>query len=183
MWLLPPAGSDIGSKLESLIKKTLPNLFPNVQLPIFPPHITITSDVDPALDPVAVTSAIEVSSTPEVKFTTVDIGKTFFTRVTLHLEKTDSIVTLATECRKRYVTNGNLDEAKKWAEESFVPHLSLVYMESVPEPGEVKRIEEEVAKAGIKFDVEAWKGGRIVLVRISECECGDEACCTLSSLI
>ncbi|KAF8454246.1 cyclic phosphodiesterase-like protein-domain-containing protein [Terfezia claveryi] len=140
IWLLPPAGSEIESKLQRLIATTLPCVFPKAQLPPFPPHITLTDD-----------------------FEKLDIGKTFFTRVTLHLEKTQEIRALAIQCRMKYVTNGNAEEAKKWAE-SFTPHLSLVYMEGVPEPEEVKKVEEEVANAGIKFGIEAWTGGSLTLV-------------------
>ncbi|RPB27861.1 2, 3 cyclic phosphodiesterase [Terfezia boudieri ATCC MYA-4762] len=163
IWLLPPAGSEIESKLQRLIATTLPCVFPKAQLPLFPPHITLTDDVDPALDPPTVTSSIEVSAPPAIKFEKLNIGKTFFTRITLHLEKTEEIRALAIQCRMKYVTNGNAEEAKKWAE-SFTPHLSLVYMEGVPGQEEVKKVEEEVAKAGIKFGVEAWTGGSLTLV-------------------
>ena len=111
---------------------------------------------------------MEISVPPVVKFEKVDIGKTFFTRVTLYLEKTEEITALAVQCRMKYVTKGNVEEAKKWAE-SFTPHLSLIYMEEVPEPEEVKKIEDEVAKASIKFGVEAWTGGRLALVRFPKC--------------
>ena len=86
----------------------------------------------------------------------------------MHLEKTEEITALAVQCRIKYVTEGNAEEAKKWAE-SFTPHLSLVYMEEVPVPEEIERVEEEVAKAGIKFDIEAWTGGRLTLVRFPRC--------------
>lgn len=112
------------------------------------------------------TSCIKITAIPEVKFTQVNIGKTFFTKVTLHLEKSEGLKALAAECRKRYVTNGNAEQANKWAEEEYVPHLSLVYMEETPEEDVVVKIQEEVAKAGVQFDVGAWNGGRIVLVTL-----------------
>lgn len=110
------------------------------------------------------TASIKVDTPPDVKFTGVNIGKTFFTRVTLYLEKTESIKKLAAECRQLYVTGGDLEQARKWAEESYVPHLSLVYAEGIPGEEVVRRIEAEVERAGIRFNEEAWKGGRIVLV-------------------
>ena len=113
------------------------------------------------------TSCIKITAIPEVRFTHVNIGETFFTKVTLYLEKTVGLKALAAECRKRFVTNGDAKQANKWAEESYVPHLSLVYMEDTPEEDTVAKIQEEVAKAGIQFDVEAWNGGRIVLVTLS----------------
>ena len=168
IWLLPPSGSEIESRLQRLIATILPSVFPNTQLPVFPPHITLTSDVDPSLDPHTVTSSIEVSAPPVIKFEKLDIGKTFFTRITLYLEKTEEITALAVQCRMKYVTKGDEQEAKKWAE-SFTPHLSLVYMEEVPGPEEVKKVEAEVAKAGIKFGVEAWAGGSLALVGFPRC--------------
>jgi len=168
IWLLPPAGSEVESKLHRLIATALPDVFPNARLPLFPPHITLTNEVDPSLDPHTVTSSVEVSASPVIKFEKVDIGKTFFTRITLHLEKTEEITALAVQCRIKYVTKGNVEEAKKWAE-GFTPHLSLVYMEEVPGPEEVKKVEEEVASAGIKFGVEAWTGGRLALVGFPRC--------------
>ena len=85
----------------------------------------------------------------------------------MYLEKTEGFKALAAECRKRYVTNGDAEQADKWAEESYIPHLSLVYMEETPGEDVVVKIQEEVKKAGIQFSVEAWNGGRIVLVTLS----------------
>ncbi|KAF8461914.1 2',3'-cyclic-nucleotide 3'-phosphodiesterase [Kalaharituber pfeilii] len=164
LWLIPPAESEIDSKLSTLINITLPSLMPDIRLPHFRPHITLTSEVSPALDPTTVTSSIEVQTPPDVKFHEVNVGTTFFTRVTLHLEKTAAIKALAADCRKKYVTNGDEEAAKRWSEEDYVPHLSLIYAEQVPGAELVARINEEVAKAGIQFDVESWKGGRIALV-------------------
>jgi len=168
LWLLPPADSKIERELHTLINSTFPGFFPNIQLPHFPPHITLTSEVDPALDPTTVTSSIEITSAPDVRFTNVNIGKTFFTRVTLYLEKTEKLKALAADCRQRFVTNGNTELARKWVEDSYVPHLSLIYMEELPEPDIVEKIQAEVAKAGVEFGVDAWEGGRIALVNCSE---------------
>ncbi|KAF8420821.1 2',3'-cyclic-nucleotide 3'-phosphodiesterase [Tirmania nivea] len=167
IWLLPPTGSEIELKLQRLIATTLPGVFPHTQLPLFPPHITLTNGVEPSLDPHTVTSSVEISVPPVITFEKLDIGTTFFTRITLHLEKTEEITALAIQCRMKYVTKGNAEEAKKWAE-SFTPHLSLVYMEEMPGPEEVKKVEEEVAKAGIKFGVEVWTGGRLALVNCTK---------------
>lgn len=85
----------------------------------------------------------------------------------MYLEKTEGLKALAAECRKSMLPTATQNGENKWTEESYVPHLSLVYMEDIPEEGVVVKIHEEVAKAGILFNVKAWSGGRIVLVTLS----------------
>ncbi|KAI5811672.1 2',3'-cyclic-nucleotide 3'-phosphodiesterase [Peziza echinospora] len=179
LWLLPPSNSPLDTALNTLINTTIPTLFPGTTLPHFRPHITLTSDVDPSLDPTTVTSAITIPGHVQppppvsVKFTGVVVGERFFTKVTLYVEKTEGLVGLAGECRRRFVTreeDGSTgEEARRWAQEEYTPHLSLVYMDEGVGEEVRRRIEGVVREAGVGFGegVEAWKGGRIVLVNCS----------------
>lgn len=91
---------------------------------------------------------------------------TFFTRVTLHVEKTPEIKSLAVELRKKFADTKE-EDVDKWGEEKFRPHLSLVYSEMEQE--EVKAqlyggLKKEVDDAGVKFGETVWEGGRVVVV-------------------
>lgn len=150
-----------------LINETLPPFWSEKVLS-FQPHMTITSDVSPDLDPKAVVSDIQVRELPVVKFKSVNLGETHFTKCTLHLEKTDSIMELVTHCRALYVTNGDVQKATQWAQEDFTPHVSLVYADETP-VDVIHKIEEEVKKAGIRLSgldgsMSGWEGGRVWLV-------------------
>lgn len=107
--------------------------------------------------------------------------ETYFTRGTLYLEPTLSLVELATQCREKFAFGGQpKEEAEKWAKEKFTPHLSLVYSKLWPVPEKISRsMEHDVITANIGIScsskccdtnleatMSGWIGGRIVLVSI-----------------
>ncbi|RPA90343.1 2, 3 cyclic phosphodiesterase [Choiromyces venosus 120613-1] len=174
LWLCPPARSPIEAALQKLITETIPPHFGEEKVPAFRPHMTITSDIPDNLDPEEVLKRISVSGLVEVSFKELNIGKTYYTRGTLHLERTPVIVDLARQCRGLFANGGTEEEAvDKWEKEVFTPHVSLVYSAMDPVPDNIRKaIEQDLQEANIgvlhwngpKGEMRGWKGGSIVLV-------------------
>ncbi|TGZ78828.1 2, 3 cyclic phosphodiesterase [Ascodesmis nigricans] len=171
IWLIPPPNHPITPLLSRLISTTLLAHFPPPTHP-FPPHITLTSSVPSTLNPSEITSWISTHLSdlplPEIQFDGVDIGETFFTRVTLRVTKTPPLQSLATLIRQNFAhSRPDNEDLQVWGEETYRPHLSLVYhameaKEVEEKLGEVVRM--EVEDAGVKEGKGAWKGGRVVVV-------------------
>jgi len=136
---------------------------------VFQPHLTLTSEL--ARDAgEEVLAGIEVVPSPTVKFREAVVGETYFTRVTLHVEKDPALVGLAKQCREKFTDA----EAERWAVETFTPHVSLVYAAMgkarVEGEGVLGKVLEEVGKGGVlvggegEAEMAGWRGGRIVLV-------------------
>ncbi|KAF8248862.1 2, 3 cyclic phosphodiesterase [Wilcoxina mikolae CBS 423.85] len=176
LWLIPPAGSPLETALQSLISTSLPPHFLPERVPSFPPHLTLTSRLPEEFSnpQQQVLDQIDIPNDelPDVKFASLNVGDTFFTRLTLHTEKTQSLVALAKQCRRKFVVGTTEEEAELWAEEVFTPHVSLVYS-AMPEgevrDGVLEKVRREVEKVGVGVGDEeglrGWKGGRIVLVQ------------------
>lgn len=198
LWLCPPKGSLIEAALIRLITTTIPTHFGDEKVPTFQPHMTLTSDIPPELDPQTIIDSISISSLPEVVFSCMKIGSvlcpittippsahnislrdTFFTRGTLYLERTPSLLDLATQCREKFTFGGqSKEDVQKWADGTFNPHLSLVYSKLWPVPKDIfEGIERDVITANVGIPcsssffennlldtMKGWQGGRILLV-------------------
>ncbi|KAA8894865.1 2',3'-cyclic-nucleotide 3'-phosphodiesterase, partial [Sphaerosporella brunnea] len=177
LWLVPPADSALESALQKLISDTLPAHFAATeQVPSFAPHLTLTSNLPKEFsNPQEVLSQITVSSLPEVIFKSVNVGDFFFTRLTLHTEKTASLVALAQQCRRKFSEGCTSDrEAEAWAQNVFTPHVSLVYSAMPAEDVKADVLEKAVKDidaagvvvgGGVASEMGGWKGGKIVLVQ------------------
>lgn len=104
---------------------------------------------------------------------------TLTTRVTLYVEKTPQLESLAQQCRYKYVA-AEPEDAEAWAKDEFTPHVSLVYSEMPREQVEKNlgsKLESAVKGAGIVMggtgesvggEIGGWKGGRLWLVDTSK---------------
>ncbi|KAG0124269.1 2',3'-cyclic-nucleotide 3'-phosphodiesterase [Tuber indicum] len=174
LWLCPPGGSPIEGALQTLITETIPPHFSDENVPAFRPHMTITSDIPDSLDPEEVLEKISLRGPFEVSFKELNIGKTYYTRGTLHLERTPAIVDLARQCRILFANGGTEEEAvDKWEKEVFTPHVSLVYSAMDPVPRNIRKaIVQEIEEANVgvlhwdgpKGKMRGWGGGSIALV-------------------
>ena len=93
--------------------------------------MTLTSNVSPKLhssDPQAWLDSLDlpISSTMNADITAVDPDDKFFKKLTLRLDKRGALVDLATACRMHGVLDGDEVAAKKWADDEYLPHLSLM---------------------------------------------------------
>ena len=100
--------------------------------------------------------------------------QTYYTRGTLHLERTPAIVDLARQCRELFANGGTEEEVvNKWEREVFTPHVSLVYSAMDPVPDNIRKaIGQDLKEANIgvlhwngpKGGMRGWRGGSIALV-------------------
>jgi 2',3'-cyclic-nucleotide 3'-phosphodiesterase len=139
LWLIAPQDDNPFNKsLKDLIGSTIPSDFPHAPKNNFIPHVTITSEIDPG-------QTYEKSSSPQEWLDNLDIptfqkeknevvieleeleaGEPFFKKLTIRARKDANLLSLASKCREQGLGLSE-DEAKKWAENEYLPHLSLFY--------------------------------------------------------
>lgn len=181
LWLVPPSGSKIEDVLSTLITKTIPAQFPELETtPDFPPHLTLTSDVPESItenEPQEWLNNLSLSTDdiPSVSFQSLDVGQQFFRKLTLSVPKAP-LQDLAARVRAVAVEKGDEAAAKQWVEETYAPHVSLLYADIEIDESKRRRVLQEVADAGIRLANEGflgaskakghdgWNHGRIVLV-------------------
>lgn len=165
LWLIPPSKSDIHEILSTLIAKTVPARFPELDAPPnFPPHLTLTSDIAPEtvgenpqewLDGLS----ISVSEPPSVNLQSLDVSQQFFKKLTLSSKKAP-LQELAVQARAAAVEGGDDVAAMQWFGENYAPHVSLLYADI--DIGESRRREvlDDLIEAGVRLETEGLLGGR-----------------------
>jgi len=137
LWLIAPSDDHAFNKsLKELIGSTLPSDFPHAPKNNFIPHVTITSDVDPSktygskpqewLDSLALPEFKREANEVIIELEELEAGEPFFKKITLRAKKDANFVELAAKCRQQGL-NLSESEAQKWAENEYLPHLSLFY--------------------------------------------------------
>ncbi|KAK4943819.1 hypothetical protein LTR10_016722 [Elasticomyces elasticus] len=137
LWLIPPsADHPFNKSVQDLIANTLPSDFPHAPKNNFIPHVTITSDVNPAktygdspqkwLDSLALPEFKRESDEVTIELEELEAGEPFFKKVTLRARKDQNLVKLASACRRQSLLLSG-DEAQTWAKNDYLPHLSLFY--------------------------------------------------------
>jgi hypothetical protein len=134
LWIIPPKDSSFSQALQTLISTTIPPHFPQTKTHDFIPHVTITSNIDTSLygsDPQAWLSALHLPSGDQHDpvFVTLDVleaGDAFVKKLTLRAGKTAQLLQLASACRAEAVEGGDQAKAEKWAQDDYLPHLSLM---------------------------------------------------------
>lgn len=134
LWIVPPASSPFNQVLQTLISNTIPPYFPEAQTHDFIPHLTLTSNIDQSLykeDPQVWLGSLHFPPNPqhEPTFITLDAleaGDPFVKKLTLRSGKSEQLLQLAAAFRAAAVENGDIDKAQKWANNDYLPHLSLM---------------------------------------------------------
>ncbi|KAK5199551.1 Pre-mRNA-splicing factor cef1 [Exophiala xenobiotica] len=140
LWLIAPSDDHAFNKcLKDLIGSTLPSDFPHAPKNNFIPHVTITSDIDPSktygstpqewLNSLTLPEFKRESNEVIIELEELEAGDPFFKKVTLRAKKDANLVKLAAKCRQQGLGLEVSDEseAQKWAENEYLPHLSLFY--------------------------------------------------------
>lgn len=129
LWLLPPEAHPLNNVLTSLIKRTA-SRFGSSDL--FIPHVTLTSDlVSPSSygsDPQKWLESLDlpVGDDVQVEFDKLDSEDVYFRKLYIKCQKTAGLKALAKVCRKQVADHEEEDKARKWAEETYIPHVSLL---------------------------------------------------------
>lgn len=140
LWLIAPKPDNPFNKsLTELITSTIPSNFSATKLPKFIPHVTLTSNIDPSvysssaspqewLDnlPIDALGFKKEHNEAIVELEELEIGEPYFKKLTLRAKHETNLLSLAAKCREIGVGVSEGD-AKKWAENEFEPHLSLMY--------------------------------------------------------
>ncbi|KAI9172672.1 2',3'-cyclic-nucleotide 3'-phosphodiesterase [Paramyrothecium foliicola] len=181
LWLIPPADHPLHRVLGKLICTQLPAKFPELTGPQFDPHMTLTSNISPAvygdspqqwLDSIPWPSGKEV----QVRFETVETEDTFFRRGTIKVNF-DGVRDVAGIARARGVVGeeaiGPVTEEwlKEW-KSAFGPHVSLIYGSVPISDTKLAEITDFVKSNKIHLSPDStaddefagWKGGEVWLV-------------------
>ncbi len=135
LWLVPHDGNPFTKTFLELISDTVPRNFLSPQdIHSFSPHVTLTSDFElqNGKTPQEWLDALQL---PEFKaefnevhlyLDTLQAEDPFFRKMNISVNDNDNLKKLATACR-RQVTGDSEENAQKWAESEYQPHLSLLY--------------------------------------------------------
>jgi len=139
LWLIAPKDDHpFNTSLKELIGSTLPSSFPRVPKNNFIPHVTITSDIDPAktygtssspqdwLDNLNLPEFKKEKNEVVIELEELEAGELFFKKVILRARKDANLLKLASKCREQGLSIPE-DDAQSWAEKDYSPHLSLFY--------------------------------------------------------
>lgn len=118
---------------------TLVSDFSQYKLAKFTPHITLTSDIE--------ASTYDKSNTPQewldsldlnldfkkelnevnVELEQLEAGDQYFKKLYLRAGKDANLLKLAAKCREQTGKGVGETDARRWAEDEYLPHLSLMY--------------------------------------------------------
>ncbi|KAJ4991292.1 hypothetical protein SVAN01_03190 [Stagonosporopsis vannaccii] len=172
LWLLPPEAHPLNGVLVSLIKRTASRF---ASSDLFIPHITLTSDlVSPSSygsEPQQWLDSLELppGGNVQVEFDKLDSEGVYFRKLYIKCNKTAGLKALATVCRKQVANHEDEKTARKWAEETYNPHVSLLYHDCPRVDAEglgqtSKLAREEGIDLVERTEGLGWTGGRVVLV-------------------
>ncbi|EXJ67463.1 uncharacterized protein A1O5_09476 [Cladophialophora psammophila CBS 110553] len=161
LWLIARKDDEPFNKsLKELISSTLPSDFPQAPKRNFIPHVTITSDIDPSktyrssspqewLDGLSLPQFKKELNEVNVELEQLEAGEPFFKKVTLRAAKDANLLKLAAACRQQGLLLSESD-AKNWAENEYLPHLSLFYGD-IPKTEVQKKISLVELQLGFEF--------------------------------
>ena len=128
LWLLPPADHPLNKVLPALIDQTSKTFGSPHR---FLPHVTLTSEILPSKygsDAQGWLKSLELALGNDVRVNFDRLGSEdiFFRKLYIKCEKDGGLKTLAKQCRQN--VDGFADEkiAQDWAEEKYMPHVSLM---------------------------------------------------------
>ena len=128
LWLLPPTDHPLRDVIPSLIDKTSKKFNSPHR---FLPHVTLTSEISPSAygsNPQAWLDSLAFPAGQDVRVTFERLGsdEAFFRKLYIKCEKNEGVKKLAKQCRQQ--VNGFEEEAKAliWANDQYMPHLSLM---------------------------------------------------------
>lgn len=129
LWLLPPETHPLNERLTSLIKRTASHFGSS---DLFIPHVTLTSDlVEPSSygsEPQKWLESLELPAGAgvTVEFERLESEEVYFRKLYIKCQKKPGLKALATVCRKQVADHEDEETARRWAEETYNPHVSLL---------------------------------------------------------
>ena len=182
LWLVPKDKHPFTTCVQELISDTVPSKFDatSKKHDDFTPHVTMTSNVDPAttyeksspqewLDSLPLPEFKQEYDEVEIELDHLEPGDSYYTKLSIIASHDDNLSKLAAICHREGSQMSDAD-AQKWAKTEYTPHLSLLYAD-IPKD-EIKKkaglIELQLGFAfGSLFDCcggTMHMGGNLVLV-------------------
>ncbi|KAF1930988.1 2',3'-cyclic-nucleotide 3'-phosphodiesterase [Didymella exigua CBS 183.55] len=172
LWLLPPDSHPLNERLASLINSTASH-FNSTDL--FVPHVTLTSDLvnlsSYGSEPQTWIDSLDLPGGGDVKieFEELNSEDVYFRKLYIKCQKTEGLKALAKACRKQVSDHEDEGIARKWAEETYNPHVSLLYhncprVDATGLEETVKLAQEAGVDLVNRSEGSSWTGGRVVLV-------------------
>lgn len=146
LWLVPRDDNPFTKTMRELISDTVPSNYAsalNGKKVNFSPHVTVTSEIDPAktyegsspqkwLDSLALPDFKKEHDEVVLELDEIEAGDPFFKKLTIRANTNDNLLKLAAQCRRDAVLGGTSetgseDKAQQWAKNEYMPHLSLMY--------------------------------------------------------
>jgi len=162
LWLIAPKDDHPFNKsLKDLISSTLPSDFPHAPKNNFIPHVTVTSEIDPAktyekssspqewLDSLTLPEFKKEKNEVVIELEELEAGEPFFKKVTLRAKKDANLIKFVSKCREQGLAVSE-SEGQKWAENEYLPHLSLFYGD-IPKADVQKKIGLIELQLGFEF--------------------------------
>jgi len=185
LWLLPPQSSSIEERLADLITNIVPSIFPGVKsYPIHFPHLTLTSEIPDSVtdregdarDNWLQSLLPSVSTLPVLRFQSLYIGDIVTQKIVLLVDKDPSLCALAVQIRAAAMEGRNIESAKQSVDKTWMPHVSLLYADTLVGPEKRLEVIEALEQTGIQFQpdgeetalehsrLSGWEGGSILWV-------------------
>lgn len=160
LWLIAPSDDHAFNKsLKELIGSTLPSDFPHTPKNNFIPHVTVTSDIDLTktyksspqewLDNLSLPEFQKEKNEVVIELEQLEAGEPFFKKATLRARKDANLLKFASKCREQGLLLSE-SGAKAWAENEYLPHLSLFYGD-IPRNEVQKKIPMIELQLGFEF--------------------------------
>lgn len=139
LWLIVPQPEHPFNKsLNDLMHDTIKSDFSTYKLEKFTPHVTLTSDIEPStyssgsaqewLDGLDLDLDFKKElNEVHIELELLEAGNSYFKKLYLRAGKDENLVKLAAKAREQTGKGISEDEARKWAENEYLPHLSLMY--------------------------------------------------------
>lgn len=133
IWLVPREGNPFTKTTQELISDTVPRQFiAEKDIQHFPPHVTLTSDIDPSKASSDPQKWLDGLSLPEfkaeaneviVELDHLEAEDPHFRKMNLAVNGNANLRKLAAAVREQAIGGGG----EEWASKEYRPHLSLFY--------------------------------------------------------
>jgi 2',3'-cyclic-nucleotide 3'-phosphodiesterase len=128
LWLLPPTSDLLNGSLTSLIKRTSAHFGSS---DLFIPHVTLTSEISASTYTSNAQGWLDSLELPTGDHVLVDFERlasedVYVRKLYIKCKKSAGLKSLAKACRKQVADYSDEGRARKWADEVYNPHVSLL---------------------------------------------------------
>lgn len=138
LWLIvPQPDHPFNKSMLDLTQDTIKSDFSQFKLPKFDPHVTLTSDIEPSTyssGPQEWLDSLDLNldfkkelNEVNIELEMLECSDQYFKKLYLRAGKDANLLKLVAKCREQTGKGVSEADAKKWAENEYLPHMSLMY--------------------------------------------------------